>query len=321
MGVPQTGKALRLAGKAELLRSHTGPAPAAVVRRGAGLAREVPTATRSRCRTGATRAVAPRAIIDAAVAHPQLDHARPARAVVVGRTRLPVVRAGRAQELRRHGGGTQDAAQHEQPHGRPSPSDRSTSCHHQFTLQTPAFFRLFRWLSQYEKRPHDRGGTDVDFRRAVRHSSGTWDDARPVSVGPRPTPGSGGMSEYGAWFECINGCPTRFSLFEVIYRCPTCGDLLDVAHDVDALRRRVARGVDAAVRRPLPPQRLSVRLRGVGQEGMGRPVHRQREHRLDVRGRHQPLVGRPLRQAARRRGSVGQAVRQLAHRARSRTSA
>jgi len=46
------------------------------------------------------------------------------------------------------------------------------------------------------------------------------------------------MSEYGAWFECINGCPTRFSLFEVIYRCPTCGDLLDVAHDVDALRRR-----------------------------------------------------------------------------------
>ena len=46
------------------------------------------------------------------------------------------------------------------------------------------------------------------------------------------------MSEYGAWFECINGCPTRFSLSEVIYRCPTCGDLLDVAHDVEALKRR-----------------------------------------------------------------------------------
>jgi len=48
------------------------------------------------------------------------------------------------------------------------------------------------------------------------------------------------MSEYSAWFECINGCPTRFSLFEIIYRCPTCGDLLDVAHDLTALKRRSA---------------------------------------------------------------------------------
>lgn len=46
------------------------------------------------------------------------------------------------------------------------------------------------------------------------------------------------MSEYSAWFECINGCPSRFSLSEVIYRCPTCGDLLDVKHDIEALRRR-----------------------------------------------------------------------------------
>jgi threonine synthase len=48
------------------------------------------------------------------------------------------------------------------------------------------------------------------------------------------------MSEYSAWFECINGCPTRFSLFEIIYRCPTCGDLLDVTHDLPALQRRSA---------------------------------------------------------------------------------
>jgi threonine synthase len=46
------------------------------------------------------------------------------------------------------------------------------------------------------------------------------------------------MSEYGAWFECLNGCPNRFSLFEIIYRCPTCGDLLDVVHDLNALKRR-----------------------------------------------------------------------------------
>ena len=46
------------------------------------------------------------------------------------------------------------------------------------------------------------------------------------------------MSEYSAWFECVNGCPTHFSLTEIIYRCPNCGDLLDVVHDVDALKRR-----------------------------------------------------------------------------------
>ena len=48
------------------------------------------------------------------------------------------------------------------------------------------------------------------------------------------------MSEYSAWFECINGCPSRFSLYEIIYRCPECGDLLDVRHDLGALRRRSA---------------------------------------------------------------------------------
>ena len=48
------------------------------------------------------------------------------------------------------------------------------------------------------------------------------------------------MSQYSAWFECINGCEQRFSLFEVQYNCPKCGDLLDVAHDVEALKTRSA---------------------------------------------------------------------------------
>ena len=43
---------------------------------------------------------------------------------------------------------------------------------------------------------------------------------------------------YNAWFQCINGCPGQFSLLEIIYRCPTCGDLLEVQHDVEALRTR-----------------------------------------------------------------------------------
>src|SRR2546426_546240 len=43
---------------------------------------------------------------------------------------------------------------------------------------------------------------------------------------------------YNAWFQCISGCPGQFSLREVIYRCPSCGDLLEVQHDFDALRSR-----------------------------------------------------------------------------------
>ena len=45
---------------------------------------------------------------------------------------------------------------------------------------------------------------------------------------------------YSAWFQCINGCPGQYSLREVIYRCPTCGDLLEVQHDLAALRSRSA---------------------------------------------------------------------------------
>jgi threonine synthase len=43
---------------------------------------------------------------------------------------------------------------------------------------------------------------------------------------------------YKAWFQCTNGCPGQFSLLEIIYRCPKCGDLLEVRHDIDALKTR-----------------------------------------------------------------------------------
>jgi threonine synthase len=48
------------------------------------------------------------------------------------------------------------------------------------------------------------------------------------------------MSEYTCWFECLNGCPGRYSVFEIVYRCPRCNDLLEVVHDLDALKRRSA---------------------------------------------------------------------------------
>ncbi|MBN1640975.1 MAG: threonine synthase [Anaerolineae bacterium] len=47
---------------------------------------------------------------------------------------------------------------------------------------------------------------------------------------------------YRAWLECIRGCDERFALDEVVYTCPRCGGLLDVVHDLDALRDRSAAG-------------------------------------------------------------------------------
>ncbi len=45
---------------------------------------------------------------------------------------------------------------------------------------------------------------------------------------------------YSARFRCIAGCPGSHSLDEILYRCPTCGDLLEVAHDLEPLRGRSA---------------------------------------------------------------------------------
>ena len=41
---------------------------------------------------------------------------------------------------------------------------------------------------------------------------------------------------YRAWFQCISGCEEKYELNEVIYQCKS-GDLLEVKHDIDKLRR------------------------------------------------------------------------------------
>ncbi|NVB80373.1 MAG: threonine synthase [Kofleriaceae bacterium] len=45
---------------------------------------------------------------------------------------------------------------------------------------------------------------------------------------------------FSAHFQCIAGCAGAYPLDQVIYRCPTCGDLLEVVHDMAALRTRSA---------------------------------------------------------------------------------
>lgn len=44
--------------------------------------------------------------------------------------------------------------------------------------------------------------------------------------------------KYKAWFRCSAGCNERYELTEIVYRCRQCGELLEVAHDVDKLRQR-----------------------------------------------------------------------------------
>jgi len=46
--------------------------------------------------------------------------------------------------------------------------------------------------------------------------------------------------KYQAVFRCLAGCPGEHPLTRPIYRCPTCHGLLDVSHDLAALRDRSA---------------------------------------------------------------------------------
>ena len=45
---------------------------------------------------------------------------------------------------------------------------------------------------------------------------------------------------YRSWLECTRGCGRRYSIYDVVYRCESCGGLLDVEHDVEALKNRTA---------------------------------------------------------------------------------
>ena len=48
------------------------------------------------------------------------------------------------------------------------------------------------------------------------------------------------LDTYSAHFRCFRGCPGEYSVYDVIYTCPQCGGLLEVHHDLDALRQRTA---------------------------------------------------------------------------------
>ncbi|GIV71749.1 MAG: threonine synthase [Caldilinea sp.] len=55
-----------------------------------------------------------------------------------------------------------------------------------------------------------------------------------AEIAPAPT------RTYNAHFRCFRGCPGEYSVYEVMYTCPRCGGLLEVHHDIEALRDRSA---------------------------------------------------------------------------------
>jgi threonine synthase len=45
--------------------------------------------------------------------------------------------------------------------------------------------------------------------------------------------------EFKAWFQCINpDCQNQYELTEIVYRCKKCGELLEVQHDMERLKKR-----------------------------------------------------------------------------------
>ena len=47
---------------------------------------------------------------------------------------------------------------------------------------------------------------------------------------------SSSQTEFTAWFECFSGCGIRLSLDDIVYQCPKCDGLLEVRHEIEALR-------------------------------------------------------------------------------------
>jgi threonine synthase len=45
-----------------------------------------------------------------------------------------------------------------------------------------------------------------------------------------------------SWLQCIRGCSQRYSIYDVVYRCPQCGGLLDVQHNMEGLKDRDGAG-------------------------------------------------------------------------------
>ena len=100
-------------------------------------------------------------------------------------------------------------------------------------------------------------------------------------------------------FRCTAECSGEYALDEIIYRCPKCGALLEVVHDLEHLRARSG----AAWMKLFDERYLRTEWpygSGVwGKKEWVAAARPRRERGLDARGRHQPALGRALRPRAR----------------------
>ncbi len=127
---------------------------------------------------------------------------------------------------------------------------------------------------------------------------------------------------YRAWFQCINPqCGATYPLNSIIYHCTKCHALLEVQHDLKQLKLRDAKGWMKLFEDRYKSNAMAVRLRRLGQEGMGSARNRGRQHRLALRGRHKSVLGRTLRQNDRTWTTSGSNFAATRIAARSRTSA
>ena len=123
------------------------------------------------------------------------------------------------------------------------------------------------------------------------------------------------LMEYNAWFQCINPqCKATYPLNKIIYRCESCSSLLEVRHDMKALAQ-----LDAKAWMKLFEDRYKSNQWPYGSGVWGKkewilPNISERQHRLALRGRHQPLLGGTVRQDHRPRKHLDQALRQLPQR-------
>ena len=166
------------------------------------------------------------------------------------------------------------------------------------------------------RRPTCRRTPARSLRRCGGYSRRRWPNSTPRETrNTMPTqsepPSSGGA--YRAWFQCIAGCAGRYSLSDVIYRCPRCGNLLEVRHDLEPLRQRAPQDwKDLFDRRYLRTQWPYGS--GVwGKRELVCPGCGGRKRRVDVRGRHQPVLGGAAGKPHWRARPVDQAVRQQPH--------
>ena len=66
------------------------------------------------------------------------------------------------------------------------------------------------------------------------------------------------IDSQSVFFRCIAGCSAKHSIYDVLYTCPSCGNLLEVHHEREPLekRERLSSGSSCSTRESAPQNGL-----------------------------------------------------------------